>query len=137
MGAVLGLKLTTTISPVLDVDISQVVLWTDSMNFLWWIRGRSRKFKAFVANRVGEIQSTTNPEQWRHVPTATNPEDHMTRRLTESDLAQKDTWWTGPEFLKNSEADWPEARKEYNVSADKGVKKNECTGQDVTTQNAM
>ena len=57
MDAVMGLRLTTAISPVLDVEISQVVLCTDSMNVLWWIRNRSHKFKAFVANRVGEIQS--------------------------------------------------------------------------------
>ena len=34
LGAVLGLKLTMTISPGLDVEISQVVFWTDSMNVL-------------------------------------------------------------------------------------------------------
>ena len=44
------------------------VFWSDSMNVLWWIRGRSRIFKPFVANRVGEIQSLTNPKQWRFVP---------------------------------------------------------------------
>ena len=42
MGAVMGLRLTTAISPLLDVEISQVVLWTESMNALWWIRNRSR-----------------------------------------------------------------------------------------------
>ena len=135
MGAVLGLRLTMTISPVLDVEISQVVLWTDSMNVLWWIRGRSRKFKAFVANRVGEIQSVTNPEQWRYVPTEMNPEDHVTRGLTALELAQNDTWWKGPDFLRNSEAEWPEKRIKHNILSDKEVKKSGRTSIE-TDQNA-
>ena len=41
MGAVIGVRLTSRITEVLD-----------SMNTLWWIRGQSREFNSFVANRV-------------------------------------------------------------------------------------
>ena len=123
MGAVMGLRLTTAISPVLDVEISQVVLWTDSMNVLWWIRNRSHKFKAFVANRVGEIQSVTSPEQWRYVPIESNPADYVTRDLTASELVQKVTWWKGPSFLAKSEAEWPKNRIEQTTFAEKEKKK--------------
>ena len=51
------------------------------MKVLWWIRGRSRQFKPFVANRVGEIQSNTDPEQWRYVPTGMNPADILSRGM--------------------------------------------------------
>ena len=27
------------------------------------------EYLTFVDNRIGEIQSVTNPDQWRHVPT--------------------------------------------------------------------
>ena len=77
------------------------------MNVLWWIRGRSRIFKPFVANRVGEIQSLTNPIQWRFVPTNENPADFTTRSMRESDLAKEKKWWTGPDFLQKEESDWP------------------------------
>ena len=83
------------------------MFWSDSQNVLWWIRGHSRNFKPFVANRVGEIQTSTNPEQWRHVPTTLNPADVLSRGMKTADLLECDRWWTGLEFLKQSEAAWP------------------------------
>lgn len=74
---------------------------------LWWIRGRSREFKPFVANRVGEIQTYTNPEQWKYVPTSLNPADVLSRGMKAVDLIDCDRWWKGPEFLRQSEASWP------------------------------
>lgn len=63
MAAVIGVRLTSKISTVLKIQISRAIFWSDNMNVLWWIRGRSRQFKPFVANRVGEIQGSTDPEQ--------------------------------------------------------------------------
>ncbi|XP_070560264.1 uncharacterized protein [Ptychodera flava] len=77
------------------------------MTVLWWIRNRCRKFKPFVANRVGEVQTSTNPEQWRYVPTKENAADLVTRGVTAVDLADKDLWWKGPGFLAKSTSDWP------------------------------
>ncbi|XP_070560349.1 uncharacterized protein [Ptychodera flava] len=85
MGAIVGLRLKETISEVLGIMLNQVVFWSDSMNVLWWIRNQSRKFKPFVANRVGEIQTSTNPEQWRYVPTKENPADLVTIGVTAVD----------------------------------------------------
>ena len=79
MAAILGLRLTESVSRVYSGGLSQAVFWSDSMNVLWWIRGRSRIFKPFVANRVGEIQSLTNPKRWRFVPTNEKPADLTTR----------------------------------------------------------
>ena len=55
MAAVIGVRLTTRISKVLEIQLIQSTFWSDSANMLWWIRGSSRKFKPFVANRIGEI----------------------------------------------------------------------------------
>ena len=57
MGACLGSKLTQSVAQVLSIPIQDVVFWSDSANVLC----HSRTFKPFVANRVGEIQSSTNP----------------------------------------------------------------------------
>ena len=62
MTAILGLRMTGSISRVLNASLDQATFWSDSMNVLWWIRGRSRSFKPFVANRIGEIQTTTDPK---------------------------------------------------------------------------
>ena len=75
MAAVLGLRMAGSISRVLNASWDQAIFWSDSMNVLWWIRGSSRSFKPFVANRVGEIQTATDPKQWRYVPKNKNPTD--------------------------------------------------------------
>ena len=107
MAAGLGLRLTESVSRVLNSSLSEAVFWSDSMNVLWWIKGRSRKFRPFVPNRIGEIQSLSNPKQWRYVPTNENPADFLTRGMTVSGMAEKVTWWSGPDFLEKEESDWP------------------------------
>ena len=107
MAAILGLWLTESVSRVYSGALSQAVFWSDNMNVLWWIRGRSRIFKPFVANQAGKIQSLTNPKQWHFVPTNENPADFTTRGMRVSDLAKKKKWWSGPDFFQKEELDWP------------------------------
>ena len=124
LAAVLGLLLTESTSRVFSGALGQAVFWSDSINVLWWIRGRSRRFKPFVANRVGEIQSLTNPEQWRYVPTHENPADLITRGMRISDMAKEEKWWNGPEFLQKEEPHWPVNRFEADlVTEEKEIKK--------------
>ena len=107
MAAVLGLRMARSISRVLNASLDQATFWSDSMNVLWWIRGRSRSFKPFVANRVGEIQTETDPKQRRYVPTNKNPAELLTRGLKLSGLTKKENWWTGTDFLGHEESEWP------------------------------
>ena len=107
MAAVLGLRMAGSISRVFNASFDQATFWSDSMNVLWWIRGRSRSFKPFVANRVGEIQTATDPKQWRYVPTNKNPADLLTRGLKLSELTKNENWWTGTDFLAHEESEWP------------------------------
>lgn len=99
MAAVLELRMTDSISRVLNVTTDQATLWSDSTNVLGWIRGRSHSFKPFVANRVGEIQTVTDPQKWRHVPTNNYPPDLLTRGFELSELAKNERWHNGPDFL--------------------------------------
>ena len=62
MGAILSVRLCQTILKVLSVD--RALFWTDSENVWHWVRNRSREFKPFVANRIGEIQRLSDPDQW-------------------------------------------------------------------------
>ena len=108
LGAVIGLKMAVKITESMDADIKKVIFWSDSMNVLWWIRNQSRKLKPFVANRIGQIQSITSSNQWRYVPTKSNPADLLTRGSTIKDLVANTTWWNGPSFLNETQVDWPE-----------------------------
>ena len=123
MAAILGVRLTESVSRVYSGGLRQAVFWTDSMKVLWWIRGRSRIFKPFVANRVGEIQSLTNPKQWRFVPTK-NPADFTTKGMKVSDMVKEKKWWSGPDFLQKEESDWPVNQIDtYKVSEATEIKK--------------
>ncbi|XP_052778542.1 uncharacterized protein LOC128215986 [Mya arenaria] len=108
LAATLGLKLTQTVCAALGIELESKVFWSDSMNVLYWIRGASRQYKTFVANRVGTIQDATTPKQWRHVSSANNPADIASRGSQLHTLSESELWWHGPNFLKCCEELWPE-----------------------------
>ncbi|XP_065174407.1 uncharacterized protein LOC135804458 [Sycon ciliatum] len=121
MAAVMAIRLASVVTRALGLAMSDVVLWTDSQNVLYWIRGRSRSYKAFVANRVSEIHNQSQPSQWHHVPTDQNPADVVSRGTTVPNL-DTTVWLNGPAFLQQEPEKWPmgtapaypqsEARKE-------------------------
>ncbi|XP_011884052.1 PREDICTED: uncharacterized protein LOC105571188 [Vollenhovia emeryi] len=85
----------------------QIFLWSDSTIALNWISSSSRKWAVFVANRVGEIQRLTNGNSWRHVSSANNPADVLSRGLHPRELQDSTIWWNGPAFLMTREKLWP------------------------------
>ncbi|XP_077992825.1 uncharacterized protein LOC144446858 [Glandiceps talaboti] len=107
MAALLGLRLAARVSTTLGMPLSQHVFWSDSMDVIHWIRGQSRKYKPFVAHRIAEIQSKTNPSQWNHVPGKINPADLATRGVRMQELIDGSPWMDGPEFLYGGEHTWP------------------------------
>lgn len=108
MGAHLGVRLSQKLAVSLEIPIEKHNFWTDSMNVLSWIKSESRQFKPFVANRVASIQQETCPSQWRHVPGEHNPADDASRGLSADQLTSDSRWFTGPEFLNQDPASWPE-----------------------------
>ena len=63
MAAIVGLQIADTASQNLGIPKEKWIFWSDSLDVLYWVRGRSRQFKRFVSNRVGEIQTKTDPAQ--------------------------------------------------------------------------
>ena len=124
IAAVIGVRLTTRVSKVLDIPMCRSTFWSDSANVLWWIRGRSCQFKPFVSNRVGEIQSHTNPDQWRHIPTKLNPADLLSRGIKAIELRRSGVWWRGPDFLGDPEDTWPINKKFEKPATDVEMKRS-------------
>ena len=83
---------------------------SDTMNVLYWIRGKGKQYLPFVANRAGEIQSQSNPEQWEYVETDKNTADLCSRGLSASRLKDTTLWWRGPNFLMKHMSEWPKAK---------------------------
>ena len=103
MAAVFGLQLAQSLLDPLYLAMESVTFWSDSADVLYWIHGQSRKYKPFVAHRVGTIQSESDLEQWNYVPAKLNPADLLTRGLPASQL-QSQFWCHGPnmELLENA-----------------------------------
>ena len=82
--------------------------WTDSTAVLFMISNRSKRFPAFVANRLAKIDELYKPNQWRYVTSALNPAYDTTRGLTASNLFCDSCWLRGSEFLFLPEQCWPQ-----------------------------
>ena len=80
------------------------------MNVLHWIPGKGKQYLPFVANRIGEIQSQSHPEQWQYVETDKNPADLYSRGLSASRLKDTTLWWREPDFLTKHVSEWPKAK---------------------------
>ena len=107
MAAIVGLRLTQSVSRTLGLPIKAATFYSDSTDVPWWIRGRGRDFRPFVSNRIGEIQLSTEPSQWQHVSTNENPADLCPRGTGPIDLAESQLWWNGPEWIMKARNEWP------------------------------
>ncbi|KAL7735481.1 hypothetical protein ACLKA6_010517 [Drosophila palustris] len=86
---------------------SELLLAKYSMIVLSWIKGGAAKWKLFVSNRISKILETSETSQWRHVATADNPADHLSRGLSVNKLSSSELWWHGPQWLQAAESEWP------------------------------
>ncbi|XP_033106332.1 uncharacterized protein LOC117108428, partial [Anneissia japonica] len=118
--AVLATRLYTTIVKEMSVKFEKVIFLSDSIIALSWIRGQSRQYKPFVSNRVAQIQGSTDPSDWRHIPGQHNIADKISRGVCVSEL--DGVWKEGPSFLKLPEDEWPRSipkAKESDVDLEK------------------
>ncbi|CAB3994914.1 Hypothetical predicted protein [Paramuricea clavata] len=111
--ALLGARLASYVKEAMTRHIDRVFFWTDSKCVIGWIRSTAVWYKPFVAHRVGEIQTLTDPKSCRHVPGRLNVSDCATRsRFDERSELIPVRWFTVPDFLYRGEDNWP---KEMSV----------------------
>ena len=108
-------KILTVIQDELQIPSSQVFAWTDSSVVLAWLQTSPHKLKVFERNRVEEIRSKIPVQQWRHVPTDSNPADLLSRGVSPKNLLISSLWWDGPPWLVQSPETWPQ-RLDLNPS---------------------
>lgn len=90
--------------------IDSISLWSDSTVALGWIKTSSHLFQTFVANRVSQIQTLSDINNWHHVSTKSNPADLLSRGVNPSILGESTLWWHGPEWLSMMENSWPRSK---------------------------
>ena len=102
-----GARLGHLILHEVDLPISRVQYWTDSMLTLQYITSTTNRMKVFVANRVSDILTHTQSDQWRHVPGDANTADLLTRGVDDPEQLMNNRWFSAPEFLEQDEEMWP------------------------------
>lgn len=124
-GAVLLTRLSKTAVSALQMALKGVQYWCDSTITLSWISREPSAWKVFVANRVAEIQSASDKEQWFHVCSADNPADLISRGVDPCQLNSNTLWWSGPTWLSQPPEKWPkESGDQTNTSLEQKKTKN-------------
>ncbi|XP_062538136.1 uncharacterized protein LOC134206436 [Armigeres subalbatus] len=108
--AVLGCRLMKAIVNSHSIAIKKRYIWTDSNTVLSWIRSDARKYRPYVAVRVGEILDDTKVQEWRYVPSGLNVADDATKWKGFPNLRPTCRWFKGPDFLNKMEHDWPKQK---------------------------
>ena len=100
LACLLSARLLTFLHDALRLENSlRYYCWSDSMVALSWIKADPSQWKAFVANRVVEIQTLTSPDRWFHFSGVENPADLLTRGVKAEELIFSKVWLQGPKFL--------------------------------------
>ena len=102
--AKLAVEVGVEMTSALDVEVDDVVFWTDSTTVLKYVNNETTRYHVFVANRLAAIHDGSKKEQWRYVPSKENPADQVTRGAQ----CETATWSQGPEFLWKTPENWPE-----------------------------
>lgn len=119
--AVLLSELMQTIRKACDFQYIRTVLWTDSSIVLHWMGKDAAILKPFVHNRIQTIRKSATDCEWRHVSTADNPADVLSRGVAPAELESLKFWWNGPAWLVKCGTEWPSPRAELSVQIEKEV----------------
>jgi len=120
--AVLSAKTSNMLKQELDIKIDQTFFWTDSQVVLGYIKNEARTFKIFVANRVQQIQDTSDVKQWFYVTTKENPADVASRGLNQKQEKRIHQWFKGPDFLWKQQSTWKQSNESKVATEDPEVK---------------
>ncbi|GFQ73078.1 integrase catalytic domain-containing protein [Trichonephila clavata] len=96
----------------LQVHLDKVILHTDSTIAIAWINTPANQLKTFVGNRVSKIQTLTENFEWKHIPSALNLADIISRGVNPEELSSLTLWWNGPQHL-----DIPEQFSEPSITS--------------------
>lgn len=99
-GAVLLARLFHKVHNAISLKFDKITLWTDSQIVLSWLNSDPCRWTTFVANRVSEIHELTTIATWKHISSADNPADLLSRGINAPDIKSSQLWWHGPKFFQ-------------------------------------
>ena len=101
---IFAVRLAQSIRHESRLRFEKVIFLSDSSIAISWIHSQAREFKAFVSARIAEIQSKSEPCQWRHSLGELNVSDCVFQGIPAQELTGG--WKHGPEFLQLPEEHW-------------------------------
>lgn len=111
----------------LKLNISDVLLFSDSQIVLAWLKIDITKLNIYVANRVKVVLQHTKQFIWSYVSTSVNPADCLSRGVQPHELDGHPLWWTGPSFLLDSSYQLPRGN-EFDLPTNLPDLKAGCNG---------
>ncbi|XP_068236976.1 uncharacterized protein [Palaemon carinicauda] len=106
-GAVIACRMRKAIEDEMTYKFSSVMHITDSSIVRAQIQKESYGFGTFVATRIAEVQSKSDPNEWWWIASGLNPADLLTRPQDPLNVGVVYSWKYGPEFMALPLEVWP------------------------------
>ncbi|XP_038121586.1 uncharacterized protein LOC119770558 [Culex quinquefasciatus] len=113
---VVGSRLMNFVQENHTLKIAERFIWSDSEVALSWIHSDQRKYKQFVAFRVGEILTLTKQSEWRKVPSKLNLADMLTKWDNKHSFRQDGPWSRAPEFIEEAKRLWDISKQQVQLN---------------------
>ncbi|KAH7668157.1 Pao retrotransposon peptidase family protein, partial [Aphelenchoides avenae] len=109
LGVLVGARAIQFLHQEISVMITATYLWSDSTIVLHQVADDEKIKDIWVENRLKEIRLIRDKYnvQFRHVPTADNPADIVSRGMAATELQNCAKWWFGAPFLALDASLWP------------------------------
>ena len=96
-----------------DIEVKDVLCWSNSQISLAWIKDINSEFKTFIQNRLIVIRSNVHPDNWKYCTTNENP----------ADIKMWDISLGTSYFLKNM-VEYNTSRKQTKIEIDDSLLNN-------------
>lgn len=123
-GAVFASRLQKYFEQHSQIRVGKWYHMVDSQTVLGAIQRESYGYKTFFANRIGEIQGITKPQEWWWIPGPQNIADVISRGANPQNLDENSEWQNGPKFLSLPVDEWPiKSAKDLAITARESISK--------------
>ena len=108
--AVVGKRLRKFVEKESRYQFSDILHIVDSEIVKAMVCKESYGFNTFAANRIGEIQESTDMEEWAWLAGKDNIADWCTRGKSLDEILEDSNWQKGPDFMRHPVSEWPISR---------------------------
>lgn len=115
MTVVLGARLSQLVKKHHTLRITRKVLWSDLATVLSWLWADYRRYKQFIARRIGELQTITELSNWRWMASKHNPADIATKWENDPVLSANSVWFKCLTFLRLPQTEWRKEKCLTNI----------------------